>query len=77
LGGFLEMSWLTIIFKLLLGLGLLLLVIVIGPLATIWSLNTLFPVLAIPYTWETWLAAALILTPFSFGTVKGSIRRDK
>ena len=34
--------------------------IAIGPLLTIWALNTLFPVLAIPYTVWTW-AAALIL----------------
>jgi hypothetical protein len=35
--------------------------VVIGtPLALIWSLNTLFPVLAIPFTVETWLAAFLI-----------------
>lgn len=71
------MSWLSILIKLFLGLGLLALVIVIGPLATIWSLNTLFPALAIPYTWETWLAAVLLLSPVSIGTVKGSIRRDK
>lgn len=37
------------------------LAIVIGtPIALIWSLNTLFPVLAIPYTLETWLAAFII-----------------
>lgn len=32
----------------------------IGPLALIWSLNTLFPVLAIPYTIWTWLAAMIL-----------------
>lgn len=67
----------SIILKLIFGIGLLALVIVIGPLATLWSLNTLFPALAIPYTWETWLASALLLSPVSIGTVKGSIRRDK
>lgn len=45
--------------------GLLALVIIffviLGPLLLIWSLNTLFPVLAIPYAIETW-AAALILS---------------
>jgi hypothetical protein len=46
--------------KLFLGIGLLLFVVIVGPLAGIWSLNTLFPVLAIPYTWETWLAFLLI-----------------
>jgi hypothetical protein len=35
-------------------------VVVFGPLLTIWSLNTLFPVLAIPYTLETWFAAVVI-----------------
>ena len=34
--------------------------IVVGPLLFIWSLNTLFPVLAIPYTIWTWLAALFI-----------------
>jgi len=31
-------------------------VIVFGPFITIWSLNTLFPVLNIPYTIDTWVA---------------------
>lgn len=31
--------------------------IIVAPLAIIWSLNTLFPVLAIPYTIWTWIAA--------------------
>ena len=35
-------------------------VVLLGPLLTIWSLNTLFPVLAIPYSIETWLATAVI-----------------
>jgi len=35
-------------------------VIILGPIATIWSLNTLFPVLAIPYTFDTWVAAVVI-----------------
>ena len=35
-------------------------VIVAGPLLSIWALNTLFPVLAIPYTLETWAAMALV-----------------
>jgi hypothetical protein len=40
--------------------ALILFLIILGPLLTIWALNTLFPVLAIPYTFWTW-AAALIL----------------
>ncbi|NBS69186.1 hypothetical protein EBT31_09785 [bacterium] len=35
-------------------------VVVAGPLVFIWSLNTLFPSLAIPYTIETWAAVALL-----------------
>jgi hypothetical protein len=35
-------------------------VIIFGPIVTIWALNTLFPVLAIPYTIETWLATVVI-----------------
>lgn len=38
-------------------LGLLLfLTAIFGPFITIWALNTLFPVLAIPYTIETYFA---------------------
>ena len=39
---------------------LLFVVVVFGPLLTIWSLNTLFPVLEIPYSIETWLATVVI-----------------
>lgn len=31
-----------------------------GPLLVIWSLNTLFPVLAIPYEFATWVAALIL-----------------
>ena len=41
-------------------LVLILIVVFLGPLVTIWSLNTLFPVLAIPYSIETWLATVVI-----------------
>lgn len=40
--------------------GAVILVAIFGPLLTIWALNALFPVLAIPYTWETWLAVILL-----------------
>ncbi len=39
---------------------LLLVVIVLFPWAVIWALNTLFPVLAIPFTFWTWLAVLVI-----------------
>jgi hypothetical protein len=38
--------------------------VAIGPLLTIWALNTLFPVLAIPYAFDTWAAVVLIGTFF-------------
>lgn len=34
--------------------------IVFGPLAILWSLNQLFPVLAIPYTFWNWLAVVVL-----------------
>ena len=39
---------------------LVVVLLILGPLLTIWSLNTLFPALAIPYSLETW-AAVIIL----------------
>jgi|688.fasta_scaffold666373_3 hypothetical protein len=38
--------------------------VIIGPLAIIWSLNTLFPVLSIPYTLETWFATVFLSSVF-------------
>mgnify|MGYP000016938422 CR=1 FL=1 len=35
-------------------------IVVLGPLLTIWSLNTLFPVLAISYSLDTWAAIVLL-----------------
>jgi hypothetical protein len=46
--------------KVTLVLILVIAVVIFGPLLTIWSLNTLFPVLAIPYSMETWLATVII-----------------
>jgi len=37
--------------------------VLLGPLLTIWALNTLFPVLAIPYNIYTW-ASVLIMSAF-------------
>lgn len=41
-------------------LALVILLVVFGPFFTIWALNTLFPVLAIPFTFETWCATILL-----------------
>ena len=53
-------------------LVLIVAIIIVGPLLSIWALNTLFPVLAIPYTLETWAAVILIavMPRVSFGTKK-------
>ncbi len=41
-------------------IALVLALIIAGPILIIWALNTLFPVLAIPYTIWTWLAALIL-----------------
>lgn len=46
--------------KIVLLIAFIVLLIVVGPLLTIWALNTLFPVLAIPYTVWTWLAVIFL-----------------
>ena len=56
-----------IIFKLILGIAILVIAVAVGPILMIWSLNTLFPALAIQYTWETWTAAFLLSAPFGSG----------
>ena len=59
--------------KLLFGIALILIAVIFGPIVGIWSLNTLFPVLHIAYTWETWLAFGILfgsVTGLSFGSRK-------
>lgn len=50
----------------------LILMVLVGPLITIWSLNTLFN-LGIDYTFWTWLATAWLCL-VTFGNVASSIR---
>ena len=53
-------------------LAIVVLAVVFGPICTIWAANTLFPLLAIPYTFETWLAVILLGMFFRANvTVKG------
>jgi hypothetical protein len=61
LGGILAMK---IFLKFILGVAILVVAVALGPILMIWALNTLFPVLAIPLTWETWTAAFLLSAPF-------------
>ena len=39
---------------------LFILAVVVGPLVTLWSVNTLFPSLHIPYDFFTWLATVIL-----------------
>ena len=55
-------------------LALVLTVIILFPLATIWSLNTLFQ-LGIAYTFKTWLAT-VFLQAATFGGVSSTIRES-
>jgi hypothetical protein len=56
--------------KLILGITILVIAVALGPLLIIWAINTLFPVSAIPYTWQTWAAAFVLSAPFSSGAFK-------
>jgi hypothetical protein len=46
--------------KLIVAIILVVFLIAVGPLATIWALNTLFPALAIEYTFWTWLSVVVL-----------------
>ena len=61
------------LFGFLIGIAFVLFVIAIGPLATIWALNALFPSLTIGYTIETWLAVVIL---GAFVRAKVSIKKD-
>ena len=47
------------------------LAVLLMPLAAIWAINCLFPALAIPYSFWTWLAV-VVLTNYSTFTLKQS-----
>jgi hypothetical protein len=38
----------------------LILLLIFSPFAIVWALNTLFPVVAIPFTFWTWLAVMVL-----------------
>jgi hypothetical protein len=46
--------------KILIIVGIVVAVAIIMPIATIWSLNTLFPMLAIPLSVDTWMATIIL-----------------
>jgi hypothetical protein len=47
-------------FKIIVAILLVIAILIVGPFLTVWALNTLFPVLAIGYTWQTWCAVILL-----------------
>jgi hypothetical protein len=51
------------------------LLIIFGPLAIIWSLNTLFPILAIPYGFLQWLAV-IVMNATIFGKSVLTYKKD-
>ena len=60
-------------------LGLVILAVVliavgVGPLITIWSLNTLFMAGSIAYTFKTWLAALLLQMTLA-GVIKSGVTK--
>ena len=57
--------------KAFLMLAVVIFIVIIGPIATIWALNTLFPALAIPFTLDTWVAAVVL-----GGVFKTTIKKD-
>ena len=48
---------------------------IFGPLAIIWSLNTLFPILAIPYGFLQWLAV-VVMNLTLFGKTALTFKKD-
>jgi len=46
--------------KILFWIVIVIALVILGPVAVIWSLNTLFPALAIPLTFETWCAVVVL-----------------
>lgn len=58
--------------KLVAWIVVILVLIALGPILTIWALNTLFPQLAIPLTLETWFAVVILAA-----TLRSSVKVNK
>jgi hypothetical protein len=61
----------------LVAITVILLILIFAPLLTIWSLNTLFPTLEIPYTMETWAATVIITGVIQSTNLGIKSRKDK
>jgi len=46
--------------KIIFWVVILIALVILGPIAVIWSLNTLFPSLAIPLSFDTWCAVVVL-----------------
>ena len=56
--------------KLIFAILLIIIAVAFGPIVGIWSLNTLFPVLHIELTWQTWLAFNVLFGSSLAGRLK-------
>ena len=54
----------------ILGVLFIVALVILGPVATIWSLNTLFPALNIPYDFDHWCAVVILGGVFKTSVVK-------
>ena len=51
--------------KIFIVIALAILAIILGPIAIIWSMNVLFPSLAIPFSLDTWCAVVILSSLFT------------
>jgi len=65
------------VFTILIAIVVILLILIFAPLLTIWSLNTLFTSLEIPYTMETWAATVIITGVIQSTNLGIKSRKDK
>ena len=65
------------VFMILVAITVILLILIFAPLLTIWSLNTLFTTLEIPYTMETWAATVIITGVIQSTNLGIKSRKDK
>ena len=56
---------------------LILFILTVSPLVIIWGLNTVFPVLAIPYTFWTWLGVVVLTGTLNSSLNLGSLLKTK
>jgi hypothetical protein len=68
------MKTILALFGVTVGIIIIIALAVVLPILYLWALNTLFPLLAIPYTLETWSAAVLLHIFFSKSI---EIKKDK